>query len=69
MNYLQTHSKSNQFEKLEAAKAASLVCLREAFIKKNILLLTFVNKDFTPPPLIIDKKPLRFGGPLYKSEK
>ena len=24
--------------------------LREAFIKKNILLLTFVNKDFTPPP-------------------
>ena len=24
--------------------------IREAFIKKNILLLTFVNKDFTPPP-------------------
>ena len=23
---------------------------REAFIKKNIFLLTFVNKDFTPPP-------------------
>ena len=50
--------------------------LREAFIKKTIFLLTFVNKDFTPPPLIIDEKPLRFGGvgqggdpPLYKSEK
>ena len=45
-------------------------------LKKTIFLLTFVNKDFTPPPLIIDKKPLRFGGPvrggpppLYKSEK
>ena len=38
-------------------------CIREAFIKKNILLLTFVNKDFTPP-LIIDEKPLRFGGPV-----
>ena len=36
---------------------------REAFIKKNIFLLTFVNKDFTPP-LIIDEKPLRFGGPV-----
>ena len=32
--------------------------------KKTIFLLTFVNKDFTPPPLIIDKKPLRFGGPV-----
>ena len=31
--------------------------------KKNIFLLTFVNKDFTPP-LIIDEKPLRFGGPV-----
>ena len=31
-------------------------------LKKNILLLTFVNKDLTPPPLIIDEKPLRFGG-------
>ena len=38
--------------------------IREAFIKKNILLLTFVNKDFTPPPLIIDEKPLRFWGPV-----
>ena len=37
------------------------VKLREAFNKKTILLLTFVNKDFTPP-LIIDEKPLRFGG-------
>ena len=27
--------------------------LREAFILKNLFLLTFVNKDFTPP-LIID---------------
>ena len=34
---------------------------REAFIKKTIFLLTFVNKDF-PPPLIIDEKPSRFGG-------
>ena len=33
-------------------------------LKKNILLLTFVNKDFNPPPLIIDEKPLRFGGPV-----
>ena len=33
-------------------------------LKKNIFLLTFVNKDFSPPPLIIDKKPLRFGGPV-----
>ena len=32
--------------------------------KKTIFLLTLVNKDFTPPPLIIDKKPLRFGGPV-----
>ena len=24
--------------------------IREAFIKKTIFLLTFVNKDFTPPP-------------------
>ena len=24
--------------------------LREAFIKKTIFLLTFVNKDFIPPP-------------------
>ena len=38
--------------------------VREAFIKKNIFLLTFVNKDFSPPPLIIDEKPLRFGGPV-----
>ena len=45
-------------------------------LKKTIFLLTFVNKDFTPPPLIIDEKPLRFGGPVrgvtpppYKSEK
>ena len=33
-------------------------------LKKTIFLLTFVNKDFTPPPLIIDEKPLRFGGPV-----
>ena len=33
-------------------------------LKKTILLLTFVNKDFSPPPLIIDEKPLRFGGPV-----
>ena len=45
-------------------------------LKKTIFLLTFVNKDFSPPPLIIDEKPLRFGDPvrgvtppLYKSEK
>ena len=33
-------------------------------LKKTIFLLTFVNKDFSPPPLIIDEKPLRFGGPV-----
>ena len=32
-------------------------------LKKTIFLLTFVNKDFTPP-LVIDEKPLRFGGPV-----
>ena len=28
----------------------SLILIREAFIKKTIFLLTFVNKDFTLPP-------------------
>ena len=36
-------------------------------LKKTIFLLTFVNKDFTPPPLIIDEKPSRFGGPVSKN--
>ena len=51
-------------------------CIREAFIKKNILLLTFVNKDFTPPPnywrKTIKVRGSSQGGdppPLYKSEK
>ena len=41
-------------------------CEAQARIGKGwpIFLLTFVNKDFTPPPLIIDEKPLRFGGPV-----
>ena len=32
--------------------------VREALKKITILLLTFVNKRFTPPPLFIDEKPL-----------
>ena len=49
---------------------------REAFIKKNIFLLTFVNKDFSPPPPNYWQKTIEVRGsgqgsdpPLYKSEK
>ena len=49
----QTDKQTTTFGLLELLSAA----------KKNIFLLTFVNKDFTPP-LIIDEKPLRFRGPV-----
>ena len=45
-------------------------------IKKTIFLLTFVNKDFTPPPPNYWQKTIEVRGsgqggdpPLYKSEK
>ena len=57
------------------SEQSGIISLGKPSLKKTIFLLTFVNKHFTPP-LIIDEKPLRFGGPvrgvtppLYKSEK
>ena len=48
----------------QAKRKDSQAYLGKPSLKKNIFLLTFVNKDFSPPPLIIDEKPLRFGGPV-----
>ena len=45
-------------------QAVKCCILGKPSLKKTIFLLTFVNKDFSPPPLIIDKKPLRFGDPV-----
>ena len=39
--------------------------LREKLFAK-IFILTFVKIDFTPPPLNIDEKPLRFRGPVLE---
>ena len=33
-------------------------------LKKNILLLTFINKDFTPPPPNYWQKTIEVGGPV-----
>ena len=51
-------SQNNYFSKNHKHKRT----LREAFKKITILLLTFVNKCFTPPPLFIDENEK----PLYK---
>ena len=44
------------------SRSAASRSLGKPSVKKTIFLLTFVNKDFSPPPLIIDEKTIEVQG-------